>query len=120
MKVHKFAGDNQCKDLEITPTNGIVQVYKMVNGHMTDVNGMIVYPNPTEDYVTVKFEVKEYGNVRLSVYGVDGKEYKVMVNDKMPQGDYQYSTNLGYLPSGVYMAVLKRSDIQLTSKIILK
>jgi hypothetical protein len=116
----KFAGDNQCKDLEITPTNGIVQVYKMVNGHMTDVNGMIVYPNPTEDYVTVKFEVKEYGNVRLSVYGVDGKEYKVMVNDKMPQGDYQYSTNLGYLPSGVYMAVLKRSDIQLTSKIILK
>ena len=117
---NKFAGDNFCKDLEITPTNGVVQVYKMVNGQLTDVNGMIVFPNPTEDFTTIKFEVKEYGPVRLSVYGINGSEYKVIVNDKMPEGNYQYSTNLGYLPAGVYVAVLKRSDILLTSKIILK
>jgi hypothetical protein len=116
----KFAGDNQCKDLEITPTNGVVQVYKMVNGNMTSIDGMIVYPNPTDDYVTVKFDVAEYGNVKLSVYSIDGKECKVIVNDKMPEGDYQYSTNIGYLPAGTYIAVLKRSDKQLTSKIILK
>lgn len=117
---NKFAGDNFCKDLEITPTNGVVQVYKMVNGQLTDVNGMIVFPNPTEDFTTIKFEVKEYGPVRLSVYGINGSEYKVIVNDKMPEGNYQYSTNLGYLPAGVYVAVLKRSDVLLTSKIILK
>ena len=110
---NKFAGDNFCKDLEITPTNGVV-------GQLTDVNGMIVFPNPTEDFTTIKFEVKEYGPVRLSVYGINGSEYKVIVNDKMPEGNYQYSTNLGYLPAGVYVAVLKRSDKLLTSKIILK
>jgi hypothetical protein len=87
---------------------------------MTSIDGMIVYPNPTDDYVTVKFEVKEYGNVKLSVYSIEGRECKVIVNDKMPEGDYQYSTNIGYLPSGTYIAVLKRSDKQLTSKIILK
>jgi hypothetical protein len=117
---NKFAGDNTCKDLEITPTNGIVQVYKMVNGNLTDINGMIVFPNPTEDFTTIKFEVKEYGPVKLSVYSVNGGECKVIVNDTMPEGNYQYSTNLGFLPSGVYFAVLRRTDKQLTSKIILK
>jgi len=118
--VNKFAGNNQCKDMTITPTNGIVQVYKLANPGIGEVAGMSVFPNPTDDYVNVKFEVKQYGPVKLSVYSINGVEQKVVVNDEMPQGNYQYGVNLGYLPSGVYIAVLKRTDKEITSKIVLK
>jgi hypothetical protein len=117
---NKFAGNNSCKDLTITPANGILQVYKLSNPGFGDFDGMTVFPNPTDDYINLKFEVKEFGPVRLSVYGINGVEYKVVVNDKMPSGDYQYEASLGNLPAGVYIAVLKRSDKQLTNRIILK
>ena len=117
---NKFAGNNSCKDLTITPANGILQVYKLSNPGFGDFDGITVFPNPTDDYINLKFEVKEFGPVRLSVYGVNGVEYKVVVNDKMPSGDYQYEAILGNLPAGVYIAVLKRSDKQLTNRIILK
>jgi|694.fasta_scaffold16916_7 hypothetical protein len=117
---NKFAGNNTCKDLTITPTNGILQVYKLSNPGVGGFDDMTVFPNPTDDYINVKFEVKEYGPVKLSVYGINGVEYKIVVNDKMPMGDYQYETSLGNLTAGVYIAVLKRSDKQLTNRIILK
>jgi hypothetical protein len=118
---NKFAGNNQCKDLEITPTNGVVQVYKMApSGELTDLEGMRVFPVPTDDFVSVKFKVSEYGPVRLSVYDINGKEFNVVVNGSMPEGEYQYTTSLGYLPAGTYVAVLKRNDKQLSKKIILQ
>jgi hypothetical protein len=117
---NKFGGDNESRDLTITPSNGILQVYRLTNPGAIGPEGITVFPNPTEDYINVKFEVKEYGPVKLSVYGINGVEYKVVVNDNMPEGEYQYEANLGNLPAGVYMAVLKRTDKLITNKIILK
>lgn len=119
---NKFAGNNiLSKDLEITPTNGIVQVYKMApNGVVTDFDGMTVYPNPTDDYVTIKFKVEEYSLIRLSVYSINGVESKIIIDDKMPNGEYQYTTSLGYLSAGEYIAVLRKNDKLLSSKIIVR
>ena len=117
----KFAGNNECVDLTITPANGIVQVFKMASsGGKTGIDAIVLWPNPTDDYINVKFEVKQFGPVKLSVYGINGVEYKVVVNDNMPEGDYQYEVDLGTLSEGIYIAVLNRSDIQLTKKIILR
>jgi hypothetical protein len=118
---NKFASDEYCKDLEITPTNGIVQVYKIATNGKLDYNeDMLVFPNPTDDFVNVKFKVVKGGDVTLSVYGLDGNEYVVIVNDVMPIGEYQYSTSLGFLPAGEYIAVLKRTDKKISNKILLK
>jgi hypothetical protein len=118
---NKYAGNNQCVDLEITPTNGIVQVYKInESADLTELENINVFPVPTDDYVTVKFNVMEYGYIRLSVYDINGKEFNVVVNGEMPEGEYQYTTSLGYLPKGTYIAVLKRSEKQISKKIILQ
>jgi hypothetical protein len=38
----------------------------------------------------------------------------------MPEGDYNYMTSLGHLPTGEYIAVLRKNDLPVMSKIILK
>ena len=115
----KFAGDTSAKDLKITPTDGIVTIMKIGEvGELT--SNMMVYPNPVEDLVNVRFRVTENGSTWLGIYSLDGKELQVIVNKSMPKGDYNYMTSLGYLPSGEYVAVLRKKDLPVASKIILK
>jgi hypothetical protein len=92
----------------------------MANVTIDEIEGMQIFPNPTDDYVNVKFEVKEFGPVRLSVYGLNGIEYRVVVNDNMPEGNYQYQVSLGNLIPGVYVAVLRKTTNNLSKKIILR
>jgi hypothetical protein len=118
---NKFAGNTIAKDLSIAPTNGILVVYKISNSFDFSLNeDMKIFPNPTDDYINVKFKVIKEGNVTLVVYGIDGKSHKVIVNGTMPEGEYQYGAILGYLPEGTYVAVLKRQDKTITNKFVLK
>lgn len=115
----KHAGNPSAKDFKITPTDGIVTIMKIANvGELNET--MMVYPNPVEDLVNVRFRVTENGSTWLGIYSLDGKELQVIVNKSMPKGDYNYMANLGYLPSGEYVAVLRKKDLPVASKIILK
>lgn len=115
----KYAGDTTSKDLKITPTDGIVTIMKVAEvGTLS--GDMMVYPNPVDDLVNVKFRVTENGSTWLGIYSLDGKELQVIVNKSMPKGEYNYMANLGYLPSGEYIAVLRKKDLPVASKIILK
>ena len=115
----KHAGNTLARDLKITPTDGIVQIMRV--GNIGELTGeMMVYPNPVEDLVNVKFRVTENGSTWLGIYSIDGKEIKVIINQSMPKGEYTYMTSLGYLPSGEYIAVLRKKDLPLVSKILLK
>ena len=115
----KHAGDTSAKDFKITPTDGIVTIMKVGEvGELTD--NMMVYPNPIDDLVNVRFRVTENGSTWLGIYSLDGKELQVIVNKSMPKGDYNYIASLGYLPSGEYVAVLRKKDLPVASKIILK
>lgn len=118
---NKFAGNNQCKDLEITPTNGIVQVYKMAfGGDLTGNDEIMVSPNPTDDFTTITFKVKEYGPVKLSVKDLMGREYEVILDGSVPKGEYSYMVDLGNLSPGVYVAMLRRVDTNIATKIVVQ
>jgi hypothetical protein len=117
----KHAGNPSAKDFKITPTDGIVTIMRIGNvgtGELKE--NMMVYPNPVEDLVNVRFRVTENGSTWLGIYSLDGKELQVIVNKSMPKGEYNYMASLGYLPSGEYIAVLRKKDLPLTSKIIIK
>jgi hypothetical protein len=115
----KHAGNPSAKDLKITPTDGIVTIMR-IGGVGELKESMMVYPNPVEDLVNVRFKVTENGSTWLGIYSLDGRELQVIVNKSMPKGDYNYMANLGYLPSGEYIAVLRKKDLPVASKIILK
>ena len=115
----KHAGDITAKDLKITPTDGIIQIQRVGNlGSLESGKTMVVYPNPTDDLINIRFQVTENGSVWLGVYSLDGRELKVVVNQSMPEGQYNYMASLGYLPTGEYLAVLRKKDAITTSKII--
>jgi hypothetical protein len=115
----KYSGDSFAKDLKITPTDGIIQIIRV--GDIGELTGdMMVYPNPVEDLLNVKFRVKENGSTWLGIYSLDGREIKVIINQSMPEGEYTYMTSLGYLPTGEYIAVLRKKDLPIISKILIK
>ena len=101
----KFAGNNEAKDLTITPTNGILQVLKSNIGELNG-NVISVYPNPVTTDVTITFEVKETTNANLSVYDMVGRKLVTILDTQIPNGQYTYNENLGQLESGVYIVTL--------------
>ncbi len=118
---NKFAGNNQCKDLEITPTNGIIQVYKMtMGGNLMGEDEMTVSPNPTDDFTTITFKVKEYGHVKLVIKDLMGREYNVILDGSVPKGKYSYMVDLGQLSPGIYVAHLRNTKSSIYQKVVVE
>jgi hypothetical protein len=114
----KFSGNSIARDLKIIPTNGIIQIMRVMKP--TDLEYMVTYPNPTDNDITVKFTVEKEGNVWLSLYDLGGREIQTIVNTDLHSGEHRYSTNVGYLPSGTYIVTLKKGTETQSNKIIRK
>jgi hypothetical protein len=114
----KFSGNSIAKDLKIIPTNGIIQIMRVMRP--TELDYMMTYPNPTDDNITVKFTVEKEGNVWLSLYDLGGREIKTIVHTDLNSGEHRYSTNVGHLPSGTYIVTLKKGTETQSNKIIRK
>ena len=114
----KFSGNSIAKDLKIIPTNGIIQIMRVMRP--TELGYMTTYPNPTDDNITVKFTVEKEGNVWLSLYDLGGREIKTIVQNDLNPGEHRYSTNVGHLPSGTYIVTLKKGTETQSNKIIRK
>jgi hypothetical protein len=113
----KFAGDRTSRDLKITPTDGLLQIFK-TDGEL-EYDEMIVFPNPTSDQTTLKFKVFESGYITLGVYDVSGKLQIDVLNGTYSVGEYSKRIDLGYLSSGEYYAILQ-NEKKLSGKKIMK
>jgi hypothetical protein len=99
----KYAGNTASKDLEITPTNGILQVIKSSVGNVIDANSIEIYPNPVLDDVTITFNVENAStDAQLAVYDLQGRKVVTILSGQLPAGQYTYVKNLGRLASGMY------------------
>lgn len=109
----KFAGDPNSKDMNITPTDGRVEV-KMI--HIGGLNGkdyqaIQVYPNPTTDELTMTFTITKEGPAVLYISDLNGKKVvTIMEEGTVPTGKYSYSANLGNLATGIYMATIQTAS----------
>ena len=115
----KFSGDAYSKDMNITPTNGILIVAKMapIAGGL-DETEMRVFPNPTSGEITIDFKVKQTGRVKLYIVGMNGEITHVILDKDMPEGEYVYSSNINHLIQGIYVASLQAKNQKITKKII--
>jgi hypothetical protein len=116
----KFAGDQNAKDLKITPTDGILQVLKMDPNDISIKNQMVLFPTPTHGLVTARFKLYEKSNVTLAVYDLGGKLVFEVIEGTYPIGIYEQTFDLGSLASGEYVAILnteKKKIVERTTKI---
>ena len=114
----KFAGDKTASDLNITPTDGIVQVFRM-SGPL-DFKDMVTFPNPNEGLIMCSFKVYQEGQTTLGITDLLGKQQIEVVNGIYPIGMYHQTVNMGHLAPGVYLVILRQEDrvtVKKTTKI---
>ena len=117
----KYVGDVNSKDMNIRPTNGRVQVFKVSwNPGVLDGVDMLTYPNPTTDYTIIQFNVPQEGPVELCIFDLTGRKLiEVIKEDNMPAGQYRYDVDLSILAEGVYYSSLLSKDGVATSKVVI-
>ena len=82
------------------------------------------HPNPFNPSTTISFALPKKAQVHLSIYGLDGRLVKTLVNETLDQG-YKEFTWVGTdshgnpVSSGVYFYRLKAGKRVLTKKMVL-
>ena len=115
----KYVGDKNARDMNITPTMGIIEVRRKGTVNLNQVEGLIAFPNPTEGAIQVQFKITEESDVNLSLYNEVGQMVQNILDKRMPVGSYRYSVDLQRLPDGVYILTLKTEKQILDSKLLI-
>ena len=82
------------------------------------------YPNPFNPVTTIHFDLRNESVVRLTVYSVDGKRVRTLVDGKLHQGGHFIEwdgkdVSGNPVSSGVYLYRLEANQQTLTRKMIL-
>ena len=94
------------------------------------------YPNPFNPSTTIRFTIptverfaeslnnnerigNSLYNVLLKVYDILGNEVATLVNEELPDGEYEVEWNASDLPSGIYFYQLRAGDFVETRKMLL-
>jgi len=77
------------------------------------------YPNPFNPSTNIKFNLPVSGYANLSVYNIVGEKVGELVNEILPQGEYNLQFNAANLPSGIYIAKLSTDNYNQTIKMTL-
>ena len=115
----KYVGDKNARDMNITPTMGIIEVRRKGTVNFNQVEELIAFPNPTEGAIQVQFKLAEEADVNLSLYNQIGQLVQNILDKRMPVGSYRYSVDLERLPDGVYILTLKTEKQILDSKLLI-
>ncbi len=82
------------------------------------------YPNPFNNSTRIKFEIPTKSHVQLSIYDMNGRLVKTLVNSAMSAGQHNVhwnGTNMNgtSVPSGVYIYKLDTESKSISKKLIL-
>ncbi|MES2838484.1 MAG: T9SS type A sorting domain-containing protein [Bacteroidota bacterium] len=107
--------------IKVTDANGcFVEETALSVGlkEVASVNNLSVYPNPTENNVTISFNSTEAKNVTVKLVSLNGQE---IFTQELPQfvGEYSKTVNLSTQAQGVYFLQIV-SDKNVTTKKVVK
>jgi hypothetical protein len=77
------------------------------------------YPNPFNGETGIRFEITDYGLVRLRVYDLAGRHVMTVVNGLLPAGKHNTRIDASRLASGVYLIRLEAGNHVLVRKMVL-
>jgi hypothetical protein len=80
---------------------------------------MRAYPNPFNPSSTLAFDLDRESPVRLVIFDTNGREVRVLADQKMSAGEHRFSFDGSALPSGVYFAHLTAGTSSTTQKLLL-
>ncbi len=77
------------------------------------------YPNPFNPSTNIKFSLPNSGYTNLSIYNMVGEKVSELVNQVLPEGEYNLRFDGANLPSGIYIAKLSSESYRQTIKMTL-
>jgi photosystem II stability/assembly factor-like uncharacterized protein len=77
------------------------------------------FPNPFNPYTNIGFEIPVKSYVKLSIYDINGRLIRILVNETKNRGKYIVGFNTNGLPSGVYFYSLVSDEFVNTKKMVL-
>lgn len=77
------------------------------------------YPNPFNPSTNIKFNIPSSGFVNLSVYNLVGEKVGEIVNEILPEGEYNMTFDARNLSSGIYIAKLSAENYNQSIKMTL-
>jgi hypothetical protein len=67
-----------------------------------------VYPNPSNGFMTISYEVPTEGNNRITIYTIEGKE---IFSTNLKGGRYTENLDLSFVETGIYIYKLSLNDV---------
>jgi len=61
-----------------------------------------VFPNPTNDYITVRISTKQVSHLQFDLLDVSGTVIRTIYRQETPKGLLERSFDIGDLPKGMY------------------
>ena len=77
------------------------------------------YPNPFNPVTQIKFDLAKAGNVKLSVYNINGQKVAELLNGVQNAGVHTVEFDGSNLNSGVYYCTLEAAGSSLVQKMVL-
>jgi len=91
----------------VTLTQGFQQPNELVTGLFDIVHDefgtLVLYPNPSVDYLWFGFQYPESGKVEVAVFDMLGQKVSELYNDVYTTGRYTQQINVSVLPAASYL-----------------
>jgi len=78
------------------------------------------YPNPVDLGTRIDFSVRERVHINLSVFNLMGIKIIELLNQEMDPGSYSTYLSADHLPDGVYLYVLRASNVTISRRLIVR
>lgn len=75
-------------------------------------------PNPSEGSTVIQYELKEAGNVKISLFNINGQRIANLVNEYKEFGVYTLSLDTKKLPTGVYIYTIEVNGFKADKKML--
>lgn len=118
--VRKSSGDEKCNDLVMSPTEGVVQIMRVVNTSPKDFDEIVCYPNPTTGLTNLEFTRKTVGYTELVILDNTGALVEYVVSEIVPTGKYRYTVDLTSRAEGFYYLVVSSDRESDATKVVLQ
>jgi hypothetical protein len=76
------------------------------------------YPNPVKTNTTIFFKIQIKSYVNLSLYDINGRKIKELLNNEKIPGEYEVFLNTSVLTSGIYILRLSAAKLDVESKMV--
>lgn len=114
------AGNNQDDAIGDMIYQSSVTINELPNGIediATKITNLNVFPNPVTTDFGISFNMKETDKVVATVYTLDGKLAKELMNERVMEGNFNRNFDLSGMASGVYLVKINVGTAQVVKKV---